>query len=71
MLWLPPLLVIFDDCYIMTASGKGGWFHSNSAHLQGGKFDLMVARMSQVTSSEELAGSAAFGFNLCFASYQR
>jgi hypothetical protein len=45
--------VIFDYCYIMSASGKGGLVHSNSAHLQGGKFDLMVAIMSQVTSSEE------------------
>jgi len=53
MLSLPRLLVIFENCYIKTASGKVGLFHSNSAHLQGGKFDLMVARMSQVTSSEE------------------
>ena len=45
--------MIFDYCYIMSASGKGGLVHSNSAHLQGGKFDLMVAIMSQVTSSEE------------------
>jgi hypothetical protein len=71
MLSLPHLMVIFDYCYIMRPSGKGGLFRSNSAHLQGGKFDLMGAIMSQVTSSEERAGSAALGFNLCFASYER
>ena len=73
----PSLLVLFlshwmmfvDYCYIMWASGKGSLFGSNSAHLQRGKSDLMGAKMSLVTSSEEWAGSAASGFNLCFSSY--
>jgi hypothetical protein len=57
-------------CYMIRASGYAGLSRSHSAHLQGGKPDLMGAGMSQVTSSEEQAWSAAFGFNLCFARYE-
>jgi hypothetical protein len=59
-----------DYCLIMRALGYFGLIRSNSAHLQGDKPDLMGANRLQVTSSELQAWSAAFGFNLCFASYE-
>ena len=54
----------------MRALGYVGLIRSYSAHLQGDKPDLMGANRLQVTSSEIQAWSAAFGFNLCFASYE-
>ena len=54
----------------MRALGYVGLIRSYSAHLQGGKPDLMGAKRLQVTSSELQAWPAAFGFNLCFSSYE-
>ena len=70
-LLLPNLTITFAGyCYMIRASGQADLSRSYSAHLQGGKPDLMGAEMLQVTSSEEQAWSAAFGFNLCFARYE-